>query len=93
MSRDQLVTAMKRNIVHSKNGTVPLDDAIKRVPAKNYFDPERWQLEMDRIFRRVPLVLGFSCEISEPHSYKALDVMGRWCLQQDQPSKATSVAR
>ncbi len=76
MSRDQLVTAMKRNIVHSQNGTVPLDDAIKRVPATNYFDPERWQLEMDRIFRRVPLVLGFSCEISEANSYKALDVMG-----------------
>jgi len=76
MSRDQLVTAMKRNIVHSQNGTVPLDDGIKRVPAKNYYDPERWQLEMDRVFRRLPLVLGFSCEISEPHSYKALDVMG-----------------
>ncbi len=35
MSRDQLVAAMKRNIVHSQNGTVPLDDGIKRVPAKN----------------------------------------------------------
>ena len=76
MSRDKLVTAMKRNLAHSQNGTVPLDDGIKRVPAKNYFDPARWQLEMDRIFRRVPLVLGFSCELGSPHSYKALDVMG-----------------
>jgi phenylpropionate dioxygenase-like ring-hydroxylating dioxygenase large terminal subunit len=67
---------MQRNLVHSKNGTVPLDDAVKCVPSKNYYDPARWQLEMDRIFRRVPLVLGFSCEISAPHSYKALDVMG-----------------
>ena len=76
MSRDELVTAMKRNLVHSQNGTVPLEEGIKRVPAKNYFDPARWQLEMDRIFRRVPLVLAFSCELASPNSYKALDVMG-----------------
>lgn len=76
MSREKLVTAMKRNLVHSQNGTVPLEDGMKRVPATNYYDPARWQLEMDRVFRRVPLVLGFSCEISSPHSYKALDVMG-----------------
>ena len=76
MSREQLVTAMRRNLAHSKNGTVPLDDGIVRVPAKNYYDAERWQLETDRIFRRLPLVLGFSCELREPNSYKALEAMG-----------------
>ena len=76
MSRDQLVAATRRNLVHSRNGTVPLDAGIKRVPVLNYYDPQRWQLEMDRVFRRLPLVLGFSCEMREPHSYKALDVMG-----------------
>ena len=76
MSREKLVTAMKRNLVHSQNGTVPLEDSVKRIPVTNYYDPARWQLEMDRVFRRVPLVMGFSCEIAAPHSYKALDVMG-----------------
>ena len=76
MSREKLVEAARRNIRHSKEGTVPLDADVKRVPARNYFDADRWQLEMDRIFRRVPLVLGFSCELGEAHSYKALDVMG-----------------
>ena len=76
MSREKLVEAARRNIRHSKEGTVPLDAEVKRVPARNYFDADRWELEMDRIFRRVPLVLGFSCELGEAHSYKALDVMG-----------------
>ena len=76
MSREQLVAAARRNLAHSQNGTVPLEPEIKRVPARNYYDPQRWQLEMDRVFRRLPLVLGFSCEMPDAHSYKALDVMG-----------------
>ena len=76
MSREQLVVATRRNLVHSQHGTVPLEAEIKRVPSRNYYDPQRWQLEMDRVFRRLPLVLGFSCEMPDVHSYKALDVMG-----------------
>jgi len=76
MSREQLVAMTRRNIAHSKNGTVPLEDDVMRVSSTNYYDPDRWTLEMDRIFRRVPLVLGFSVELAEPNSYKAMDVMG-----------------
>jgi carnitine monooxygenase subunit len=76
MSREQLVSMTRRNIAHSKNGTVPLEDGVKRIPSTNYYDADRWQIEMDRIFRRVPLVLGFSVELTEPNSYKAMDVMG-----------------
>lgn len=76
MSREQLVQMTRRNIAHSKNGTVPLEAGVKRIPSTNYYDPDRWQLEMDRIFRRLPLVLGFSAELPEPNSYKALDAMG-----------------
>lgn len=49
---------------------------MRRVPVSNYTDPERWLLELDRIFRRVPLVLGFSCELSEPNSFRTIDVLG-----------------
>jgi phenylpropionate dioxygenase-like ring-hydroxylating dioxygenase large terminal subunit len=76
MSRDALVAAVRRTMVHARAGTVPLTDAVVQVPASNYFDPDRWQLEMDRIFRRLPLVLGFSCEFAEPHAYRAFEVMG-----------------
>ena len=49
MSREQLVSMTRRNITHSKNGTVPLEDSVKRIPSTNYYDPARWQIEMDRI--------------------------------------------
>ena len=76
MSRQQLVEAARRTLVHARAGTVPLAADLRRVPTSNYYDPERAALENERIFRRVPLVLGFSAELSEPHSYTALDVMG-----------------
>ena len=76
MSRETLVELTRRNLAHAEAGTVPLADGIGRVPVSNYYDPERWRLEMDRVFRRTPLVLGFSCEFTEPHSFKAIEVAG-----------------
>ena len=63
MSRKQLVDLARRNIAHSKAGTVDQAPGIFRVPAANYYDPDRWRLEMDRIFKRLPLTLAFSAEL------------------------------
>ena len=76
MSRETLVQLTKRSLAHARAGTVPQADAVMRVPATNYYDPERWALEMERVFRRVPLLLGFSAELAEEGSYRALDVAG-----------------
>ncbi len=76
MSRDVLVDLARRTLGHARAGTVPLAGEIGRVPATNYYEPERWRSEMDRVFKRLPLVLGFSCELSEPNSYKAMEVAG-----------------
>ena len=37
-----------------------------------YTDPEIFELEMERIFRRLPLMLAFSCELREAGSYKSM---------------------
>jgi len=76
MPRDLLVDLTRRTLAHAKAGTVPLAGEVGRVPASNYHDPDRWRAEMDRVFKRVPLVLGFSCEFAEPNSYKAMEVAG-----------------
>lgn len=76
MSRDVLVDLARRTLEHARAGTVPLAADIAEIPATNYYDPDRWQLEMDRVFKRLPLVLGFSCEFAEQNSYKALEVAG-----------------
>lgn len=76
MSRKQLVAMARRNLAHVKAGTVDQEPEVFRVPARNYFDPERWQVEVERIFKRLPLVLGFTAELREPGAYKALEVVG-----------------
>lgn len=76
MTRDLLVEMGRRTLAHAKAGTTPLADSVVEVSADVYHDPDRWALEMDRVFRRVPLVLGFSAELSEPGSYRALTVAG-----------------
>ncbi len=55
---------------------MPLADAITSLPASNYYDPQRWQREVDLIFRRLPLVVALTAELRQPHAYKALDVAG-----------------
>ena len=74
MSRSQLVEAAKRNLAHVKAGSVDQAPGVHRVPARHYTDPDRWRLEVDRIFRRLPLVLGFSVELASPGDYRALQV-------------------
>ena len=76
MSYETLVDLTRRTLKHARAGTVPLAGDIGRVPATNYYDTDRWQLEMERVFKRTPLVLGFACELPEPRSYKALEVAG-----------------
>ncbi|MBV44693.1 MAG: hypothetical protein CML87_02460 [Rhodobiaceae bacterium] len=76
MSREKLIEIARINKEHSLNGTIELEDGIFEVPAKNYFDRDRWQQEVDLIFKRVPLVLGLSAEIPNIGDYKAIEVVG-----------------
>lgn len=76
MTRDKLLDMARRTVAHAKAGTVPTEPDVHRVPAAHYYDPDRWALEMERVFRRVPLVLGFSCELDQPGEYKAMEVAG-----------------
>ncbi len=76
MSREHLVEMAHRGLAHWKAGTVPLVDDVYRVPTTNYTDPARWQLEVDRIFKRLPLMLGFASELREPNTYRAVEVAG-----------------
>jgi carnitine monooxygenase subunit len=76
MSREQLVAMAQRGLAHWRAGTVDLEADVFRVPTTNYTDPERWRVEMDRVFKRLPLMLGFSSELRNPHSHRAVEVAG-----------------
>jgi phenylpropionate dioxygenase-like ring-hydroxylating dioxygenase large terminal subunit len=72
MSKAQLVEMARRNLAHLEAGSADQAPGVHRVPVAHYHEPERWRLELARIFRRLPLVLGFSAELREPGSYRAL---------------------
>ena len=76
MSREQLVDMAQRGLAHWRAGTVDLETDVFRVPTTNYTDPVRWRQEMDRIFKRLPLMLSFSSELQAAHSYRAVEVSG-----------------
>ncbi len=76
MSFEQLVAMARRNIEHVKAGTQDQEAGVFTVPASDYVDADRWQREVDAIFKRLPLVLGFSSELRDPGAYKAIEVVG-----------------
>ncbi len=76
MSRAELIEMAKHSLAHARAGTIDQEPDVMQIPASNYFDQQRWQLEMDRIFKRVPLMLAMSCEIPEPGDYKAMEAVG-----------------
>ncbi|MGI9624759.1 MAG: aromatic ring-hydroxylating oxygenase subunit alpha [Acidimicrobiales bacterium] len=74
--RSRLVEINRRNLAGHRSGEIQRVDDVLEVPVTNYTDPSRWQAEVDRIFKRIPLVAGFSDEISEKSTYKAIDMVG-----------------
>lgn len=74
--RAELVALTRRMLDHLVGGTTDQADAPHRVPVADYLDPERWQREVDQIFKRVPLPLALSCELREPNAYKTMEAVG-----------------
>jgi len=74
--RDQLVAMAERTLVHVRAGTTDRTESVVTVPAANYFDPVRWQQEVDLIFKRLPLLVATTAELRGPHAYRAIEVCG-----------------
>jgi nitrite reductase/ring-hydroxylating ferredoxin subunit len=65
-----------RLLTHVAAGTTDQLDGTFTVPVSAYLDADRWQQEVDGIFRRVPLMVAMSCELPGPGTYKATEVVG-----------------
>jgi phenylpropionate dioxygenase-like ring-hydroxylating dioxygenase large terminal subunit len=76
MSHAELVAMARHNMAHAGAGTIEQAPEIARVPAGHYVDGERFEREVERVFRRMPLMLAMSCELREPGDYKAMEVAG-----------------
>src|SRR5271166_2785553 len=76
MRRSEYINLATRLLAHVGNGTTDSAEDVKYIPVQNYIDPVRWQREMDAIFKRLPLLLAFTCEMLEPGDYKSVEVLG-----------------
>ena len=76
MPKSRDVDTGKRLLDHVARGTTDVADEVVRIPVSYYLDPALWQREMSNIFKRLPLMLAFSTEVSEAGSYRAIDVVG-----------------
>lgn len=73
---DELRTMIRNTGAHAKAGTMPKADSVLRLPAKRYFDPEIFAEEVDKIFKRVPLMLAASAELPNPGDFKTMEAVG-----------------
>jgi phenylpropionate dioxygenase-like ring-hydroxylating dioxygenase large terminal subunit len=76
MRRSEYLNLATRLLAHVENGTTDSAEHVKSIPVANYLDPVRWQREMDLTFKRLPLLLAFTCELRESGDYKSIEVVG-----------------
>ena len=74
--REQLVAIARRELENMRANRIDLTDAVLEVPTAQYCDEAQFRHEVQRIFKRVPLALGFTSEFREPGSYRATTVCG-----------------
>ena len=74
MARDTLIEMTRKEIANLEQGRIDLAPDILKVPTRAYFDPQRYAREVEKIFKRMPLALGFSCELRNPGDYRAMTV-------------------
>jgi len=75
-TRARLVEMARHNMAMARAGTIDQADSVVEIEAERYYDQERWQLEVERVFKRMPLMLAMSCELAAPGDFKTLEVAG-----------------
>ena len=74
--RAELERVAADTLAHAHAGTMSYADAVMRLDAGAYADPARFDRELSRLFRRIPLMLALSCELAEPGAFRTMEVAG-----------------
>ena len=75
-ARAALIEMAHHNMAVVESGELEKTSSVLKVPASHYYDEARWQLEMDRVFKRMPLMLAMSCELKTAGDFKTIEVCG-----------------
>lgn len=60
---------MKTVLEYTESGTTHMEPGVMLNPVTNYTDPARLQLEIDTLFRKFPIIVGHSEQLSEPGQF------------------------
>lgn len=74
-----------RLLVHLDAGTTDSAPDVRAVDVRDYLDEERWAREVDRIFRRSPVVVALTAHVPTPGDYRSIDLAGIPVLTVRQP--------
>lgn len=65
-----------RLLDHLGAGTTDSADAPMAVAVGDYLDADRWYVEVDRIFRRSPVVVALTAHLPAPGAYRSVELAG-----------------
>ena len=75
MVRDDVIDMIERVLVHVDAGTLDITDDIWREPRGAFISQERFEADREML-KRVPHVIGWSGEVSQPGDFTTKDVLG-----------------
>ena len=74
---EELIRSLtRRAYAHWTAKTTDQAPDVMRQTVDAYLDEERWEREVEHVFKRLPLALCLTSELPVPNSYKAIDAMG-----------------
>jgi len=77
MTATPLTDVARRLKANVQAETCDRSEAVLKVPVAAYLDRDRWEAEVEQVFRRSPIAVAFSCDIAEPGDRYAFEIAGR----------------
>ena len=65
----------RRALAHQQAGTTDQADDILQLPVSMYTDPARYEREIQRVFRELPIAVCLSIELPAPGTFRAMTLM------------------
>jgi phenylpropionate dioxygenase-like ring-hydroxylating dioxygenase large terminal subunit len=72
----EMMSLARRALHHLQNKTTDQAGDTMSLSVQAYIDPERYEREVEQVFKRLPLALAMSLEVPEPGSYRAMTTLG-----------------
>ena len=72
---DEMLSLVKRALDHFENKTTDQADQVMSNPVEAYVDPDRYESEINRIYKKLPLALCLSSELPSKNTYRAMNVV------------------